>query len=69
MVLVVLGACYKTYLQATSYRKSRLYLGIYMYINIHICVWQQLMQKEVLNLKESTERYMGRFGERKEKGK
>lgn len=44
-------------------------LGIYVYIQHHICMQQRLVRKEVMNLKDSKKRYVGECGGREGKGK
>lgn len=58
----------ETYTQVMAYKHNRLDLGICRYIQIHILIQQQLIKKEVMNLKESEEQ-MGGLGGRKGKGK
>lgn len=49
----------KRCLQVALYRPSRLYLGIYVCISVHKCTWQQLMEMETMNCKESKEGFYG----------
>lgn len=42
---------------------------LHVYTHTHIIYMKQLVGKEAMNLKESKEGSMGRFGERKGKGK
>lgn len=51
----------------TLYILSRLYLGIYVYIHTQ-CVWQQLIEKEAMSLKETKAGSMGGFGWGKGRG-
>jgi hypothetical protein len=46
------------------YGLNRLYLGIYVYTYMHVTTIR--FQKEVMNLK-NREKYIGRYGGRKEK--
>lgn len=58
MQLVQCQAALKTYKQETLYGLSRLYLRIYTYIGIYVHALT-INSKEVNNLKESWEGYMG----------
>lgn len=42
--------------------RGHIYIGTYMYINITV-----VNEKDAIHLKNSKERFMGGFGERKEK--
>lgn len=55
----------KTNIQITQYKLNRLYLEVYLYI--HICMQQQFMGKEAMNLKECVEENMEEFGGRRGK--
>lgn len=60
--LVVLFLSLKIEIQVALFKLFK-YLGIYTHINIHvyayICMQQQLVRKEAMNLKEIEEVYMG----------
>ena len=55
----------KTQLQVTFYGLNRLYLGLDTYI--HICMQEQLVKKETMNLERNGEEYVKGFRGRKEK--
>ena len=42
-------------IQVTLYELRRLFLRTYMYIQIHICMQKQLVEKKIMNLKKSRE--------------
>ena len=43
----------QTYTQVTLYRPNRLYVGMY------VCMQDQLVKEEAMDLKESVEEYIG----------
>lgn len=55
----------KIELQVTFYGLDRLYLGLCMYI--YICMQEQLVKKETMNLEKSGEEYIKGFGGRRGK--
>lgn len=49
------------YLQVSSYSFVRFYLGIYMYIEAHVCIHNS--DREFMSLKKLWKEYMGVFGD------
>lgn len=50
-----------------TYMHTYTYVYLYIYLHIQTHIWYHLLKKETMNMKESRERYMGKFGWRKEK--